>query len=133
MSVDQQAKAARKAARDASPKIKYRCGHERALIDLTNKDCPSCREKAVQPKHARDRATRAERLNKEVPFAEAFRLPDGAAYLKTYDATAKEWTVTLAIPGVPTFTAKGSGSFRTETVIDAMYREWLAAQNGAMQ
>jgi hypothetical protein len=54
--------------------------------------------------------------------------PLAAEYHKHYDAVAQQWRVQLVIRGTPGFEAVGSGSLRTELVVDAMYREWLAQQ-----
>lgn len=121
-------KAAKKAAKDAVPKIKYRCGHEQGIPGIAAGDCWTCRNKARVEKNIRNRG-RFEA--KREANRDANRLPDGAVYCKTYDASTKTWTVTLAIPGVPVLSAQGSGSFRTETEVDKLYRAWLASENVA--
>ena len=106
-------------------KVRFRCGHETPIAEFANRDCPPCREKASQAKAAKKRAERAAKLaGQPVPG----RLPDGAEYRKVFDAAAVLWTVTLAIPGTPGFSATGSGSLRTERAVDRLYREWVKGQ-----
>ncbi len=108
--------------------VKHSCGHEVPLANLKTRPCPTCRDKNAREKRARKQATNAE---KRTQRHDNQRLPHGAAYSKAYDAATTTWTVTLTIPGIPGFTAQGSGSFRTETTVDQLYREWLAAQKPA--
>ena len=59
------------------------------------------------------------------------RLPHGATYVKVYDAERQLWTGTLSIPGEAPLTARASGSFGTEVLLDGQYRERLSTAPAA--
>lgn len=103
----------------AGASVKYRCGHSRPIKSFTGQECPECRNKSKTQK-AQDRAQA--RRSKNVQ--EHGRLPNGAAYEKSYDAVLERWTGILAI-GSQVFTAQHSGSLGVERALDQMYREWV--------
>jgi hypothetical protein len=113
-----------KPAPAAAPKpaptvVRYSCGHDRPLADLTSRQCPACR-KATAARRAAKNAAKPARLD-----AAHGRLPDGAVYHKLYDAATETWTATLTIPGFPVLKASASGSYTVERLLDRMYREHL--------
>lgn len=61
----------------------------------TQRDCPACRQARVKAEAAAGKVRRA----KKVTFAKVLkpRLPDGARFVATYDATKVQWTGELTV------------------------------------
>ncbi len=106
------------------------CGHS-TKRGKPDEVCGPCKDKAARDEAAKRRAERP--APKPAGNNDKSRLPDCSQYHKHYWASKREWVVTLSIPNPLTgephkFTATGSGSIKTELKVDAMYREWLKAQ-----
>ncbi len=105
--------------------LRYSCGHDGPLAEVTSKQCPDCRRAT-----AARRAAKANAKPGRLDLGHG-RLPDGAVYQKRYDAAAETWTATLAVPGLPVMEATASGSFAVERALDRMYRERLRESGAA--
>ncbi len=135
-------------------KVTCACGHEADLelypdrqdkfraarrANLASRVCPPCRQKAHAELTAREQAAASERKKakggppaKKAPARPVIeRLPDGSAFAVSYDARAEKWsgTLTVATPGGgKVFEGEAGGVFRLLSLLDGMYRQWLAAQ-----
>jgi hypothetical protein len=136
-------------------KVTCACGHEAELPlypdrqdtfraarrkTLVSRVCPACRQKAHAELTAREQAAAAERgkarggptPRKEKaarPVVE--RLPDRSEFRVTYDAAAERWggTLTVTTPeGGQVFEGEAGGVFKLLSLLDGMYRDWLAAR-----
>ncbi len=125
-------------AKPASETVRYNCGHERPLREVTNTVCPTCRGANEKRRREARAARRAAKLLAEgvtdsvraaVRSGTVGRLPDAATYHTIYDADAVEWRGTLTI-GADTFEAKASGLFRLCMMLDTAYRESLTTEGG---
>jgi len=100
---------------------------------LTDRDCSDCRIKAQEARQAADQeAARKRRLDKpkkeKPPANPSGRLPDGSRFDITWDAAKEQWSGTLAVPGLASFTAAASGVFKLLQVLDGLYRAALAEE-----
>ena len=84
------------------------------------RDCPPCRQARVQAEAV---ALKARRATKAAPFAKSLkpRLPDGARFVATYDATQVQWTGTLIVEGL-TFERSASSLNKLLHKLDDVYR-----------
>lgn len=84
------------------------------------RDCPACRQARVQADMA---AAKERRAKKTKTFAQSLkpRLPDGARFVATYDATQVQWTGSLTIDGMP-FERSASSLNKLLHKLDDMYR-----------
>jgi hypothetical protein len=99
-------------------KIKQQCGHVVAVVHLETTDCPACFNKRRLEKRLAKQAAQVQRREQESALG---RLPDGAEYVKRYDAATQTWTATLTVNGV-TLTHTADGSFRVESELDRIWR-----------
>ncbi len=114
--------------------VRYICNHCEPIANLKGRACLACyhqhRRQALQRKRERRAVTGADGRD----VANTIRLPNGSRYIKEYYADRKEWVCSLMIPlpgtedGEKVFTATGSGSLRTEFVLDKMYRAWAGLE-----
>ena len=93
-----------------------------------SRDCPPCRQARVQAEaiaHKERRARKA--VTKAATFAKSLkpRLPDGARFAATYDATQVQWTGTLTIEG-STFEQRASSLNKLLHRLDDVYRAAMA-------
>lgn len=90
------------------------------------RDCPACRQARVQ---AEAIAGKERRAKKATTFAKSLkpRLPDGAHFAATYDATQVQWTGTLTIEGVA-FKRGASNLNKLLHRLDDDYRAWASVQ-----
>jgi hypothetical protein len=136
-------------------KVTCACGHEAELPlypdrqdkfraarrkDLADRPCPPCRQKAHAELTAREQAQAAERrkarggappARKAADRPVIERLPHGSAFTVSYDARAVKWSGTLTVTtpeGGRAFEGEAGGVFRLLSLLDGMYRQWLAAQ-----
>jgi hypothetical protein len=93
--------------------VTYACGCRVGVANLRGRACPACARKSRAAAKARHEEARKGRV--------AGRLPDGSAFLLTYDAAATEWSGVLTV-GTLSFDAKASGVVKLLGVLDAMYR-----------
>lgn len=102
-----------------------RCGHavtvqadpnylKETLAKLRSRDCSSCRAQRVTAEKTAGHDRR-----------EGNRLPDGAVFSATYDATRKRWSGTLTING-QVFQDERNGVFGLMAMLDRQYRRSLA-------
>lgn len=120
------------AAIGAEPVV-VKCGHsimfdlyakdtfrEQRRAKAVSRDCPPCRQARVKADAA---AAKERRATKKATFAKSLkpRLPDGACFAATYDATAVQWTGTLTVDGV-TFERSGSSLNKLLHKLDDVYR-----------
>jgi hypothetical protein len=91
------------------------------------RDCPPCRQARVQ---AEAIALNERRAKKVVTFAKELkpRLPDGARFTATYDATQVQWTGTLTVEGA-TYERSGGSLNKLLHRLDDVYR--AATLNGS--
>jgi hypothetical protein len=134
-------------------KVTCACGHQADLelypdrqdkfraarrADLVNRVCPPCRQKAHAELTAREQAAAAERRKaRGAPATKAAarpvieRLPHASEFHVAYDAQAVKWSGTLTVTtpeGGQVFEGEAGGVFRLLSLLDGMYRAWLAAQ-----
>jgi hypothetical protein len=136
-------------------KVTCACGHEADLelypdrqdkfraarrANLVSRVCPPCRQKAHAELTAREQAQAAERKKarggpaprEEKPARPVVeRLPHASEFRVTYDAQAVKWSGTLTVTaeeGGQVFEGEASGVFRLLSLLDGMYRQWLAAR-----
>lgn len=118
---------------DGTEELVVKCGHT-IVFDLfakegyrdqrrtkaVTRDCPACRQARAQADMA---AAKERRVKKAKTFAQSLkpRLPDGARFVATYDATQVEWTGSLTIDGVP-FERRASSLNKLLHKLDDMYR-----------
>ncbi|HSX22311.1 MAG TPA: hypothetical protein VLE97_06000 [Gaiellaceae bacterium] len=113
--------------------VVVKCGHsivfdlyakdtfrEQRRAKAVSRDCPACRQERVK---ADALAAKERRAKKKATFAKALkpRLPDGARFAATYDASAVQWTGTLTVDGV-TFERQGSSLSKLLHKLDDVYR-----------
>jgi septal ring factor EnvC (AmiA/AmiB activator) len=93
---------------------------EQRRAKAVSRDCPPCRQARVEADAA---AAKERRATKKETFAKSLkpRLPDGARFAATYDATAVQWTGTLTVDGV-TFERSGSSLNKLLHKLDDVYR-----------
>jgi hypothetical protein len=111
------------------PQVTHVCGHTQPLANVTSSVCPQCRAKARQKRAARS----AERQDHRDRHADE-RLPDGAHFDVTYDATNTTWSGTLIVrlrgqAEAQTFEGTACGVFALLRQLDRQYRAALEAQD----
>jgi hypothetical protein len=132
--------------------VKASCGHmtdfkvyddrkdqrfrEQRRAKTAGRPCPACRQKAHEERLAQDERARQEKAQRIAEAAKApkpqasepqagRRLPHGANFNVTYDATKTQWSGTLTVPEKGTFTATASGINGLLKLLDKQY--WEAA------
>lgn len=98
--------------------VQFRCGHGRIAHDFAGRDCPACKNEKQQKQAVANRAARAKRWLKQ-----DLRLPDGAEFRVSYDATAVRWTGTLTTPVTGPFVASATAVFKLLRELDRLYRQ----------
>ena len=98
-----------------------------------SRDCPPCRQAHVQAEvlaHKERRATKAatKAVIKAATFGKSLkpRLPDGARFAATYDATQVQWAGTLTVEGL-TFERSASSLNKLLHRLDDVYRAAMSA------
>ena len=89
-----------------------------------SRDCSPCRQARVQAEAIALKERRAtKKTTKAASFAKSLkpRLPDGARFAATYDATQVQWTGTLTIEGL-TFERSASSLNKLLHRLDDVYR-----------
>jgi hypothetical protein len=102
--------------------ITHTCGHRIGVHYLRQQPCRDCANRAR--KEACMKRTAERTAQQEVAAREA-RLPDGSAFLVSYDAAKEMWSgeLTVEVAGeVRTFRAECSGVMRLLRELDAMFR-----------
>lgn len=130
-------------AKVGSEEVVVKCGHtivfdlyakdpfrDQRRVKAVSRECQACRQVRV----ATDVAAAKERKAKKASFAKALkpRLPDGARFAATYDATAVQWTGTLIVEGA-TFERRASSLNKLLYKLDDVYRASLPAAVASSQ
>ena len=99
------------------------------------RDCPPCRQARVQAEVIALKERRATKVaTKAATFAKSLkpRLPDGARFVATYDATQVQWTGTLTVEGL-TFERRASSLNKLMHRLDDVYRAATSTAAGVDQ
>lgn len=103
-----------------------------------SRDCPPCRQARVQTeaialKEHRARKAVTKAVTKAATFAKSLkpRLPDGARFGATYDATQVQWTGTLTVDGL-TFERSASSLNKLLHRLDDVYRATKPTEDAAV-
>jgi hypothetical protein len=103
---------------EASPDsvVTRSCGCRAGVRFLQGSKCPGCVSKARRQRQGKQKATQG-------------RLPDGAAFLVIFDATAQQWTGTLTV-GTLVFEDQAGRVFALLERLDALYRKAVSEVAG---
>ena len=103
---------------------------------LTDRDCSACRVKAQEARQAAEQEeARKRRLDKpkkkRPPASPSGRLPDGSRFDVAWDEAKRQWSGTLAVPGLAPLTAAAPGVFKLLQILDGMYRAMAVGEADA--
>lgn len=96
------------------------------------RDCADCRKKKQEAQEAQGRAKREAKKKARENRWNVPRLPDGATFHVSYDASSLRWSGSLFIPGCPEFSNDSSAVFKLLRKLDTQYRVW-AETNGKVE
>lgn len=103
------------------PALTHRCGHTRPLADLTNQDCPGCREAARRAKAQKKRVKASGAKPGKAKVEDHGRLPDRARFVVEYDAGRTMWSGKLELTSGPPYEGEASG---VEFLLRDFARRW---------